>query len=573
MRSLVRVLSCGLLAALLLTTLVLPARAERLGPGHPSPPGFSGYTTRSGHELGVARVPDGPFGICLDTGTRRWPRRAGTPTTVRHPVVGYLLSVHLDAARRDGVLATALWWVVGRLERLNAEPDRMTARMAELRRESPRLFTAVVRRATRLVDEAARYAPPTTGYRAAPPVLTTDGLTGTLAALGIRSAAGRWVPGIRVRVTLTGATFDGGRSTLTLRTGTDPLFLGWQRTGASAVAVRVRYSGIPEHRFRRYRSGARFQRVAASAGTRSLVTALTTPELSTPRISTRVNRQRATVGALLVDRVRVTGSRGVAHEGEWELLGPVRPDADLRCRAARWAGAPLAGRGTFRTRGDATVEVGRTRLRSGGCYTYRERLLPSSVSLGAPWTRAGLVEETSLVTPRQPHVPRHPQVDTGGKRRAGRAPDAGDAGAGRVVVPGAVRARLVGTSFHGRTLGAPRPRGSAGVWRGSVPLASLVGTTLLAGHVADDRGRPGAFHGLRRARPGDRVTTRDGSGTVRHWQVRTVRTFDRRRLPRSLFQQGVDRRLLLITCVGRVTLPGGGFHYRRNLVVEAVPIS
>ncbi|HWJ08705.1 MAG TPA: hypothetical protein VNS46_04970, partial [Nocardioides sp.] len=145
MRTLARLLLCGLLAAVLLpTALGSPARAERLGPGHPSSPGFSGYTTRAGHELGVARLADGRYGICLDTGTRRWPTHGGRPTTVLDPVVGHLLSVHLSRARRDGVLAIALWWVVGRLQGLNAEPARMAARMAELRRESPRLLLAVV---------------------------------------------------------------------------------------------------------------------------------------------------------------------------------------------------------------------------------------------------------------------------------------------------------------------------------------------------------------------------------------------------------------------------------------------
>lgn len=574
MRSLIRLLSCGLMAALLLSSVAPPTRAERLGPGHPSPPGFSGYTTRAGHELGIARLSDGTHGVCLDTGTRRWPQRPGRRTPVDDPVVGYLLSVHLDAARHDGVLAAALWWVVGRLERLNSEPDRMAARMAELRRESPRLFEVVVARASALVTEAARYAPPTDGYRASAPVLTTDGTTGTVAALGVRSAAGRWVPGLVARVTLTGATFDDGRSTHSYRTTTDPGLLGWRRTGARAVTVRVRYAQVPEHRYLLHRSGPRHQRVAASAGLRTLTTAATTPGLSTPTISTRVNRQRATVGDVLVDRVHVAGTRGAAMEGEWELLGPVRPDRDLRCRAARWTGAPLAARGTFRTHGDMTLDVGRAHIRRGGCYTYRERLIPSSVSLGAPWTRAGLVEETSLVAPRQPAVPRHPQVDTGGAHRAGAARWDAIAAADRVVVPGAgVAVRLVGAAFRGTTLGAPRSRERAGLWNGSAPLSSWVGTTVVTGHVADDRDRPGAFHALRRLRVGQRVSTSEATGAVRHWRVRSVRTVDRRRLPRSLFHQGIERRLVLITCAGRVDLPGGGFHYRRNLVVEAVPIS
>ncbi|HWJ11419.1 MAG TPA: class F sortase, partial [Nocardioides sp.] len=352
---------------------------------------------------------------------------------------------------------------------------------------------------------------------------------------------------------------------------TTPALLAWRRDGASAVGVAVRYTGVPAHRYLLFRPGARFQRVASSAAPRTLATSATTPALSTPRLSTRVNRQTAVVGQHLVDAVQVTGTAGVLHEGEWELLGPVAPDADLRCRRARWTGAPVAGRGTFTIAGDGTVRTGRTRVRQGGCYTYRERLIPSSRSLGVPWTRPGLVEETSLVGPRRPAVPAHPHVDTGGRASTGGRVTAPQ-GRARVVVPSAhIAAGLSWVAFHGSTLSAPRRRSGAGMWDGSVPLSSLVGTTLLTGHVSDARDRPGAFHGLRRARTGQRITTTDAAGVVRHWRVLRTVAVDRRRVPRTLFQQGIARRLVLVTCTGRVSLPGGGFHYRKNLVVEAEP--
>jgi hypothetical protein len=50
-----------------------------------------------------------------------------------------------------------------------------------------------------------------------------------------------------------------------------------------------------------------------------------------------------------------------------------------------------------------------------------------------------------------------------------------------------------------------------------------------------------------------------------------VWSVDRNRLTPRVFEQDVVRRLVLVTCTGRVTTAGGGFHYRRNLVVEAVP--
>lgn len=572
MTSLPRSVVCALLGALVLFALAIPpVHAERLGPGTSSSPGFSGYVTRAGHELGVARIPGGPFGICLDTGTRRWPVSPGSPTRVADPVTAYLLSRHLERARGDGVLAAALWWAVGRLRGLNAEPRRMSRRMAELGREAPAVRDQVLRRARALLVDALRFAPPTTGYAAGTPDLSTDGPTGAITGVGVLSASGRWTPGVTVRIQLSGATFTDGSTTRTVRTGAGPVAATWLRDGASEVVARVRLTGVPEHRYLRYRLGARFQRVATSAGPRTLHTTARTDALSTPTLSTRVNRQRSHVGDLLVDAVTVEGSRGGELRGEWMLLGPVAPDGRHRCRHAQWSGAPVAGRGGFSVRGDGTVQVGRVLIRRGGCYTYRERLLASPTSTGAPWTPAGLVLETSLAAPRQPAVPRHPQVDTGargaiGSRTPARLPTA------RVVVPSArIAAGLSAIRFHGAVLTAPRRRTSAGAWDGSEPLSSLVGTTLLAGHVSDARDRAGAFHGLRRARVGDRVTTTDTSGARRHWRVVQVGSFDRHRLPRSLFQQGIARRLVLVTCTDRVTRPGGGFHYRRNLVVQAVP--
>jgi hypothetical protein len=332
--------------------------------------------------------------------------------------------------------------------------------------------------------------------------------------------------------------------------------------------VQVLYSGVPPHRYLLHRSGPRFQRVAAAAGAGTLSTSAHTPGLLTPTITTRVNLQRATTGNVLVDTVTVRSTGGATVSGEWLLRGPVRPDASLRCRDVRWSGARVAGRGTFTVRGDATVRVGRTRVERGGCYTYQERLAASAWTMATAWTPAGIIEETSLVAPRQPAVPTHPVVDTGGRgagRSTGRTP------AGLRAPTARISARLTGVDFRRSVLTAPSRRTDAGIWRAGARLSALVGTTVVVGHVSDRRDRPAVFHGLRRLDIGDRLTTTDAAGARVSWRVITVRAVDRRRLPRHLFSQGVARRLVLITCTDRVRTSGGGFHYRKNLVVEAVP--
>ncbi|MFJ9315887.1 sortase domain-bontaining protein [Pimelobacter simplex] len=699
-------------------------------------PGFVGLTTSRGHELGLARLPGGGHGLCLDTGTRAWPTVATPSRLVRDPVVGYLLATHLDRARRDPVRAAALWWAVGALRGRNSAPATMRAYLAELDRTDGARATRVRRTARGWVRDAVRLAAPRGGYLAPRPVLrpATDPArsgAGTLTGLGLRSARGLPVPGVRVTLHLTGgATFADGRSTRTLvTTTTAPAPISWRRgSAAGPVAVRVRYTGVPAHHYRLHHGTARAQRVATAAGPRTLTASATVPApvLRTPTLRTQVNLQRAEPGAQLVDAVTVSGLGGsplptpltgewqllgpvapaagsapappasptqapascrgrdwsrapvaaggrfpVAHDGtfsvgatrvtatgcytyrerllgsattvaapwtaaglpeettlvaaaprlrtlvnhqratagvelvdrvvltglptgpavapvvpvpgsgsgtgsltgQWQLLGPVAPDAQGRCTRATWTGAPVLAAGTFPIpltgEPTTTLLVGRTRITRGGCYTYREALAGSAQSAPVPWTAAGIADETSLVGPRPVAVPQHPRVDTGGSRPASPRPARGTSTVALRRL--GLTATLTSVAFRGAALPAPRGARAAGQWTHGAPLDALVGTTVLTGHVSDDSDRPGAFARLRSARRGDVVRVADGAGTIHRWRVTRTWSVDRHRLPRSVFTQDLARRLVLITCTGRVTTPGGGFHYRRNLIVEAVP--
>ena len=84
-------------------------------------------------------------------------------------------------------------------------------------------------------------------------------------------------------------------------------------------------------------------------------------------------------------------------------------------------GVPLSTRAVRRS--TAPDHVYHTGPR-GGCYTYRERLLPSDWTLGTPWTAAGIVEDVGelvlqpvlglgLADPRAPELVGHEQQDQG----------------------------------------------------------------------------------------------------------------------------------------------------------------
>ncbi len=104
---------------------------------------------------------------------------------------------------------------------------------------------------------------------------------------------------------------------------------------------------------------------------------------------------------------------------------------------------------------------------------------------------------------------------------------------------------------------------------GAAPGASGGGATVLAGHLDSKQYGLGQMVRLRQVEVGDRlrVGTRDGSTTS--YVVKSVRRFDRQRLPAELFTRTGPERLHLITCGGAYDSKSG---YELNLVVTAVPV-
>lgn len=107
-----------------------------------------------------------------------------------------------------------------------------------------------------------------------------------------------------------------------------------------------------------------------------------------------------------------------------------------------------------------------------------------------------------------------------------------------------------------------------GRWTGAAASTARKGTTLLAGHVDSD-GRLGALHGLSRAAPAARIVTTDAAGRPTTWQVVALETRHKDDVP--AFPATGPRRLVVVTCGGRVLRTSAGFTYEDNVVVTAVP--
>lgn len=125
----------------------------------------------------------------------------------------------------------------------------------------------------------------------------------------------------------------------------------------------------------------------------------------------------------------------------------------------------------------------------------------------------------------------------------------------------------VGSS--GGTMTIPTDVSKLGWYKSSSQVQDMVGSIIVAGHVATNSGKPGAFSELRKVSVGDKIKTVQGSEVIT-WVVTSQATYSRdKALPSALFDHKGPVELRLVTCTNKITYPDGSFHYRDNLVVSA----
>ncbi|MEJ7796303.1 MAG: class F sortase [Nocardioides sp.] len=332
----------------------------------------------------------------------------------------------------------------------------------------------------------------------------------------------------------------------------------------------------------------------------------------TPVVTTVVSDQRALVGQLISDAVRVRGlGPDTRVSVRWRLHGPLAPKRGTSCQGLRWGQAAIADRGTFVATGNGTYRTRATRLALPGCYTYSERV-PATASTESTSTEPGLRVETSLVT--RPVTPYVPEIPTGGASpTGGEAPRAAEWADGptetetlegpayvptdraqpryldrfyrapvttaRRVSGGtlsidrlAIRAPVVGVGLDRGTMAIPGNRHEVGWLSTTAGPGDVLGSSVISGHVSDRRDRPGALWRLKDARRGDVIRWTSAVGTSHRYVVRSVRRIPRTRgVPADLFRTNGPRLLHVVTCTNRRST-AGGFHYRDNLVVSAKKI-
>lgn len=144
--------------------------------------------------------------------------------------------------------------------------------------------------------------------------------------------------------------------------------------------------------------------------------------------------------------------------------------------------------------------------------------------------------------------------------------------AGRLYIPSlGIYTSLVPVAFSGGSLTIPSQPWQVGIDKGSSPLDSSVGTTLLAGHL-DLSGTPGALIDLGKAQAGAMVYVTDAKGKRYDFVTTSLHQFYKTWLPRTIFDVEGPRQLSVVTCGGPVEEVDGVRHYRDNIVLTAVPV-
>lgn len=279
-------------------------------------------------------------------------------------------------------------------------------------------------------------------------------------------------------------------------------------------------------------------------------------------LTTETSHDQVKPGAHVSDKVTITGFvPGHGATGSATLYGPFASRDKIACTPANAVGtvAFTPGNGVVET---PTVQVNRT-----GYYTWVASTTGDSHNTAATHA-CGLVSETTIV--RKPSYPT-PVVSTGftspGRDVSGRRT------IDRIRIPSlGVNARTSLVGIRKGTMQVPGNVARTGQLTQSAAAGDLIGTTVIAGHVSDRHDRPGAFWKLTKIRKGKVVTVWQGGKKLRY-RVTSIERFSRAsKLPDRFFSTTGEHQLVLISCAGKVTTAGGGFHYGQNVVVTAVPL-
>ncbi len=311
-----------------------------------------------------------------------------------------------------------------------------------------------------------------------------------------------------------------------------------------------------------YRERILGQRYTQATETACGEVAETTFVQARPRVTTVVSRQAIRPGSRIFDRVRVKGLGSTPATVALELFGPFSTRDAIRCTANK-----RVWRGLVKVNGDGTTRSPSVKLSKAGFYSYRERLIGTSVVQGTT-PRCAAASETSLARPLILTGRGDPKTKNRNEQVSHAGPRPTRVSVGGLNIAAPVLTRGIDTKLG--AFDAPVNIQRLGWWKDGATPGDRTGTALIAGHVDNARRGAGAFFRLRNADRSDRVEVRMSDGKTKIYRVTSVRTYVKERLPAGLFTKRGKHRLVLVTCGGPFLRSQGV--YRDNVVVTAVPV-
>ncbi|MFT4188746.1 MAG: hypothetical protein QM621_09215, partial [Aeromicrobium sp.] len=346
--------------------------------------------------------------------------------TVSHPAIGYALSRWLpgttgtqshgsgsDSAAND--LSAAVYAYVngtgiapgGNLSQREAVQDQVDGNIAEAMAEHPGAAAAL----DSIASETAAFMGPYSADAMAWNVTVDAPTQGTVDGVGARSAAGNWMSGRPITVTIDGpAVFtDTGTNSWSGTTGSGPLSLGFRATGNGDATVSQSVGGLPATEVVLYRNGSAQDTVTWGSASTSTGGSAAFPMVFDyfPEATTDTTVITATdAGQQVADTVKITGGKpNSTIRGESVLYG--RFDSPQAVTDTAPADAPIVGRVEFEARldanGDATVTTGTVAAPAEGYYVWVEELFEDEGE--SPRNRGfqgkfGQPTETTLIYPK-----------------------------------------------------------------------------------------------------------------------------------------------------------------------------
>ncbi len=117
-----------------------------------------------------------------------------------------------------------------------------------------------------------------------------------------------------------------------------------------------------------------------------------------PTLATTASTPSVNPGDSFSDAIVVGNTGGASGTLDWQLVGPVAPDANGSCDDADWTGAATLDTGTIPVVGDGSYPTTTDATTVAGCYSYVETLT-GSAWLAPVTSAAGTPGETVLVKP------------------------------------------------------------------------------------------------------------------------------------------------------------------------------